>query len=59
MIYNFSISHKKAFAKMLQKLNVNKVCGPDNLSYPVLNDCATELAPSVEHLFARSFHSSL
>ena len=38
-------------------LNVHKACGPDNLSSHVLKKCATVLAPSLAHLFTRSFNS--
>ena len=47
----------KINAKMLHELNVNKACGPDSLSSHVLQECATELAPSLAHLFTRSFQS--
>ena len=42
---------------MLHELNVNKACGPDSMSSHVLQECATELAPSLAHLFTRSFQS--
>ena len=48
---------KEKIAKMLQEVNVNKACGPDNLSSHVLKECAVELAPSLACLFKRSFNS--
>ena len=46
---------QEGIAKMLHELNVNETCGPDSLSSHVLEECATELAPSLAHLFTRSF----
>ena len=51
------ITSQKGIAKMLHELNVNKACGPDSLSSHVLKKCATELEPSLAHLFTRSFQS--
>ena len=45
-------------AKLLHDLNVNKACGPDNLSTHVFKKCATVLAPSLAHLLTRSFYSA-
>ena len=40
--------------KLLQKLNVNKACGPDKIPLCVLKDYATELAPSLTAIFDQS-----
>ena len=50
----FSQEH---IAKILHNLNFYKACGPDNLPSHVLKKCATVLAPSLAHLFTRSFNS--
>ena len=42
---------------MLHEMNVKKACGPDSLSSHVFKECATEMAPSLAHLFTRSFQS--
>ena len=59
MIYHFSISHKKAFAKMLEKLNANKVCGPDNLSYPVQPSWPHQWNISLQEAFTLHYNCSI
>ena len=45
--------------RLLLKLKPNKSPGPDNIAPCVLRECASELAPSLAHIFNKSFSSGL
>ena len=45
--------------KLLQKINVSKVVGPDNIPNQVLKECATELAEGPTCIFQRSVDTGL
>ena len=51
ILINDLIFRPSEVAKVLKSLNVNKVCGPDGVSPPLLKECYTELVPSLMRLF--------
>ena len=45
---------EKGITKLLQHLNINKACGPDNISCRILKEAAEEIAPYLKFIFDRS-----
>ena len=43
--------------KLLKNLNVNKACGPDQISNTFLKECAQELSPILSHIYQLSLDS--